>query len=336
MTSEARAERTDVELSFWKSPPRFPMGALPPNPAEGFVRVDFIDALSDPLRSGPMLPSRLLAVVLVLVACGETPPSGPAPTGAASTAPPVAAPAPTPVPPPPAITPPPAALPTTGTPEDVYAAARAAYARGDADAYFGAFADTLVCFHGRADVPRADVEAGRREVLTANRDRVARGPDEASRVVRIESLEVRRARESADEVELIDHGWTGRSAYGDDVAFHAKRILLRREGSSWRIVAEGPASAADCGLPALTVTAPPLWTAMRDGWAALLAQCDGPPGATMEDGFPGVGGSNGCMPEVNITPTSVCEAMGTPDAACRARALSALEAFVGEGMYGEQ
>jgi hypothetical protein len=27
-------------LSFWKSPPRFPMGALPPNPAEGFVRVD--------------------------------------------------------------------------------------------------------------------------------------------------------------------------------------------------------------------------------------------------------------------------------------------------------
>jgi hypothetical protein len=29
-----------TELSFWKSPPRFPMGALPPNPAEGFVRVD--------------------------------------------------------------------------------------------------------------------------------------------------------------------------------------------------------------------------------------------------------------------------------------------------------
>ena len=28
------------QLSSWKSPPRFPMGALPPNPAEGFVRVD--------------------------------------------------------------------------------------------------------------------------------------------------------------------------------------------------------------------------------------------------------------------------------------------------------
>jgi hypothetical protein len=31
---------TEEHLSFWKSPPRFPMGALPPNPAEGFVRVD--------------------------------------------------------------------------------------------------------------------------------------------------------------------------------------------------------------------------------------------------------------------------------------------------------
>ncbi len=30
----------EVLLRFWKSPPRFPMGALPPNPAEGFVRVD--------------------------------------------------------------------------------------------------------------------------------------------------------------------------------------------------------------------------------------------------------------------------------------------------------
>jgi hypothetical protein len=28
------------QTQFWKSPPRFPMGALPPNPAEGFVRVD--------------------------------------------------------------------------------------------------------------------------------------------------------------------------------------------------------------------------------------------------------------------------------------------------------
>jgi hypothetical protein len=32
--------RSLLTLSFWKSPPRFPMGALPPNPAEGFVRVD--------------------------------------------------------------------------------------------------------------------------------------------------------------------------------------------------------------------------------------------------------------------------------------------------------
>lgn len=229
-----------------------------------------------------------------------------------------------------------AALPTTETPEGVYAAARAAYARGDATAYFGAFSETLACFYGRADVPRADVEARRRDALNANRDMVARGPDEAARTVRIESIEVRRARESADEVELLDHGWTGRSAYGTEVTFHAKRVLLRREGTAWRIVAEGPANAADCGLPALTLSPPPLWVAMRDGWTALVAQCDGPPGATMEDGYPGVGGSNGCMPEMNITPTSVCEAMGTPDAACRAQVLPALEAFVGEGVYGEQ
>lgn len=269
--------------------------------------------------------ARRTMLALLLAACGGTEPTPPPVAEAPAAAPPVAA--PTPPPAPPATAPPAVAA---DTPEAAYAAAREAYARGDEAAYFGAYAGTLVCFHGRAEVPRADMEALRREDLMANR-----GPATEAGPTRLESIEVRRARETSDEVELVDHGWTGRGAYGGDVTFHAKRVLLRRDGTTWRIVAEGPVASTDCGLPAIDGRAPALWTAMRDGWARLVADCEGPPGSSDEEGFPGIGGSNGCMPEVNLTPASVCTAMGTPDEACRRTALDALERLVGEGMYGE-
>lgn len=269
-----------------------------------------------------------------LTGCGSSEPASPAPTPAVTPPSTPAEPAPAPTPTPTAAPPPTpevSSVPTSArTPEAAYEAQRAAYERGDDAAYFGAYAETLTCFFGQANVPRAEVASRRSAEVIANRPPLA----EETRAARIESLEVRRVRFTDDEVELVDHGWTGHGGTAD-VTFHAKRVLLRREATGWHIVAEGPAAGTDCGMPAIDTTAPPLWTAMRTRWTEVMASCEGPEGSTLEDGFPGIGGSNGCMPEIAITPSSVCEAIPSHGADCETTARAALERFVGEGMYPE-
>jgi len=51
-----------------------------------------------------------------------------------------------------------------------------------------------------------------------------------------------------------------------------------------------------CGLPALRDDPPPLWTAIRDWFTGYVEGCEGPERSTMEDGYPGLGGSIGCDP----------------------------------------
>lgn len=289
---------------------------------------------------GPRARVGLACVVLSLAcACsgGEapapTPPPPPTSAGAPSATPPPSAPSPAPPTTAPLATPPPASeasatptAPAEDTPEGVYAAMRAAFGRGDEAAYVAGMGDPFVCFFGRAGVPRGDVVSDRRAALAHAREVAG-----TEYPVRIESMALRRVRASDAEVELVDFGWTGGGGWDPATVFHRKRLLFRREGETWRLVGEGPQVGAACDLPPVDAEPPREWTILRDEFRALHEQCEGPPGSTMDDGYPGIGGSNGCMPEMNIMPTDFCGEH--PSQACLDQTLPLLDAFLGEGSF---
>jgi hypothetical protein len=202
-----------------------------------------------------------------------------------------------------------------------YNAMTTAYGRGDADAYFGAYAETLRCFYGRPNVARVDVRAARAREVEGN----TRG-----RGARVQSIETRPLRASANEVELVDYGWTGVSM-DEGMIFHAKRIVLSRIGGAWRVVVETPARGDACGLAPLAADPPAMWSDLRRRWVAMLDGCVGPPGATLEDGYPGIAGSNGCMPSTNFPSDGEewCTDLRDPKPECRTLARSVLNDLFG-------
>ena len=199
-----------------------------------------------------------------------------------------------------------------------------AYRDGDADGYFGGYAETLRCFHGRSPYRRSGIERARRAALAGN---AAGAPDHPAHA---RSLEMRVMTASEDEVQLVDYGWTGTGAGDSTVVFHQKWIVLQRQDGRWRVVVETPANRATCGLPALRDVPPPLWTHMRDWFRGLVAECEGPAGSTMEDGYPGLGGSIGCDPTSSVPePREICAAVDASErAACIGHARAELALFV--------
>lgn len=171
--------------------------------------------------------------------------------------------------------------------------ARSAFDRGDADTYAESYAEALPCFFGRPST-RAAVLRARRERLEANR--AAHEAERRWDVHRIRNLETWVERESADEVVLHDWGWTGPGGGSEGTVFHAKRITLARDGARWRITHEAPIGHA-CDEGPERPTPPAIWTALESGYRRLVESCTG---GTLEDGYPGIGGSNGCMCETNL------------------------------------
>ena len=201
-----------------------------------------------------------------------------------------------------------------------------AYRDGDADAYMAGYAPTLRCFHGEESVPRARLRSARASALTSNRE--ARDP----RRMRARPLELRVFSSTEDEVELVDYGWTGRGAADEDTIFHQKWIVMARQADgAWRVVVEAPAHRATCGLPVLRETPPPLWSAMKTWFEGLLEACVGPEGATLDDGFPGLGGSIGCDPTSSSpAPEPICAGASPAERSrCIGNARAEIRAFGG-------
>ncbi len=221
-----------------------------------------------------------------------------------------------------------------GSPADAAAAAyralTAAFRRGDREAYLSGYAERLRCFYGRRDRPRDALARSRGEVLARNAESTL--PDQ------IRSIEVRVLRASADEVELADFGWTGPRA-SDRTTFHQKRIVLARDADAWRVVVETSLADRACGLaPVDDTRPPPLWKFMRDAHAGLLEYCVAPPDATADEDdpedYPGIGGSIGCDPHMAMQAAEeLCLEVDDLDAseACLAHTREEVAAYVGDG-----
>lgn len=196
-----------------------------------------------------------------------------------------------------------------------YRTALTALRRGDPSGYFGAFADPLECFHGRRDVPLARVRQSREPIVLGNA-----GEDNPWRA---RPLTLRVTSATPDEVELVDYGWSGRASTDPQTIFHAKRVVLRRQGERWLIAVETPVRDEACGPP-LRDDPPPLWSAMRRAFQELVRECE-----CDSEECPGLGGSIGCDPSTTIIePRSVCTAAAPSErSACLGNARAEIEAF---------
>ena len=180
-----------------------------------------------------------------------------------------------------------------------YGAMSAAFTRGDGEAYFDGFAERLTCFHGRADLPRSSIRESREAGIARNATEYGRietpksPPGEPSR---IHSIEIRTVCATPEEVWLADFGWTGRGWGDEELVFHRKLVMLRRDGSDWRLAIETSLGSPGCSLDPPRVAAPRVWLRLRSWWRDLLARCVGPRGSSIDDGYPGLGGSIGCDP----------------------------------------
>lgn len=119
---------------------------------------------------------------------------------------------------------PPSARAQGRDPAAAYRAAVDAFSRGDANAYFRAFAPELRCFYESRSVPLARVRALRERYVAENRARRGAHP------LVIEQLDL--VRRTADAAVLRDQG-----RFGNDG--HDKLVLMLRQNGAWRIAAEG-------------------------------------------------------------------------------------------------
>ncbi|MEM9195480.1 MAG: hypothetical protein AAGF12_40295 [Myxococcota bacterium] len=184
--------------------------------------------------------------------------------------------------------------PTSAPGVDAIAAYRAlgdAWRRGDAATYFGGFGDALSCFHRSTDVSRTEVQNQRQEILARN----ARN----ERPFQVHSMETRVLAATSQEVRLADFGWSGMDVEDEQLVFHQKLVVLSNVGGRWLVTAETPLSRPGCGEDVSAVEPPMLWASLRSWWRELKELCVGPPGSTLDDGYPGLGGSIGCSPELS-------------------------------------
>jgi hypothetical protein len=208
---------------------------------------------------------------------------------------------------------------------NAYEAALAAFERGDSDAYFGAFAPTLECFHGQTSVAANEVRRERERLVHENEN-----ADEYHRKF-VHPIELRVASATEDQVELVDYGWTGQGAGDAHTVFHQKRVRMRLIDGAWRISVETPLDDARCGLPPVSSPPPYLWTRLRREHRSLVARCE-----CSRDDCPGIGGSNGCDPS-SFEPSAreLCaSAPAAERASCLSNAVHELRRF-GFGAYGE-
>ncbi|MCZ7684677.1 MAG: hypothetical protein M5U28_40255 [Sandaracinaceae bacterium] len=139
-------------------------------------------------------------------------------------------------------------------------------------------------------------------------------------------LELRVVRESEDEVELVDFGWTGDGAHRTGTVFHRKRVVLRSVEGRWLVTVEAPLDERRCELPPLDREPPLLWTELRRQYATLVENCE-PPGSEDDESYPGIGGSIGCDPSSwSIDARRFCPA-GPERSGCVAKARREIEAF---------
>ncbi|MEM9072204.1 MAG: hypothetical protein AAGE52_27100 [Myxococcota bacterium] len=157
---------------------------------------------------------------------------------------------------------------------DTYREALEAYTSGDRAAYRDAFADEICARDGAT--------RSRQEFLTT------RAPEGGVHVHHLDVLRV-----SSEEVALAEFGlWYEYLAEGarvprrnyvrnsDDAVhqgFHQKRVVLRRAGDQWQIVAETPLQDAACGQDADEISLPTesaQFARCADEHSAALRACD--------------------------------------------------------------
>lgn len=183
-----------------------------------------------------------------------------------------------------------------------YEQALTAYNERNADGYFAAFAETLTCFHGTANVTAGDLRTRREPELTTT----------PRAWLRSTSVDV--ARSSADEVVLVDRGAWWMYLGGDEVprgsnpieqtssdpyrmGTHEKIVVMRLVGGEWKIAAETALAAPGCLPPEVTAGTTPSGDIARCRTAneACMQECTG---ACVE-------ASNGC----NMCPGSCANAL---------------------------
>lgn len=198
----------------------------------------------------------LLSLLCSAACSGSSTASPPAPEPPAPE-PATPSPAPTPAPPPSASR---LASVEVEAAIGAYRAMVRAFNAHDADAYFGAYADTLDCFYGRAATPIAELR----------RSRLRDGERGFLSVFRLDVLG-----RTETEVVLLDRGFFAEDVGSRRQVMHEKLVVLRRDGDRFRVVAETGRADASC-LPAalgLEIEPSPFFDGCRDAHRACIGAC---------------------------------------------------------------
>ncbi len=204
-------------------------------------------------------PRLLLLACAWLCACDDPAPPTPARVEADPPAPAPEAPAEPPPPPEPVRV------------EDVieaYAAFKRRFAAGEREALDGTYAARMRCWGRRPNVDGAEV----RQSLVARVGTNQRVTRELDRF-RIRSIALTVERADDDEVILHDWAWIGRGGTAPGTTFEGRRLIYQRVGEGLRMVSEAPLGPGCGDGPAEVEEPPAVWTALRDAYQAIQAQC---------------------------------------------------------------
>ncbi|HJL06733.1 MAG TPA: hypothetical protein RMH85_33535 [Polyangiaceae bacterium LLY-WYZ-15_(1-7)] len=169
-----------------------------------------------------------------------------------------------------------------------YRAHLEAWRAGDAEVFFGGFADPLACWNQHEDTPLA---RARQELGPSFEERQSRGV-----------LDMQPIWSGPEEAELVAWEWQGglRDASARIVA---RRVRLRREGEGWRITHTAGDARSLCAEPVARVRTPAFVERLEQALERWNRECAGPGRVGEEDCDPQV---DLLHPELQCRPALSC------------------------------